>query len=324
MCLLANASAGLPGLPAGFASNVQTGTPINTLDWKTVGFVTLNDVRVGFPKIAAFELSSTMLPPPTSLAGNDHHCVLALVHHASDQFTATQTVTDLLSLGERKSAHKNLKVVEFTGTLPPSAPIVMAVRIHNPSSRRALLTSLVLGLNGYKGTVRVFLPEIRTSGELRTNLKGARIGQDFDAFTAWSADHIKMIEKNGQSEHPYNRDWSKQRIEDIHKTIAARLMITVTTPKQAQITNIRLAPGERHTLFLLFNRPEDARAGQSFPIDILQLDAALQQIIGGLSARIDVMPAPPRKPPSSPLARPPSGRDRRAAAGRGIAGSARR
>jgi hypothetical protein len=170
----------------------------------------------------------------------------------------------------------------------------------------------------------VFLPEIRTSGELRTNLKGARIGQDFDAFTAWSADHIKMIEKNGQSEHPYNRDWSKQRIEDIHKTIAARLMITVTTPKQAQITNIRLAPGERHTLFLLFNRPEDARAGQSFPIDILQLDAALQQIIGGLSARIDVMPAPPRKPPSSPLARPPSGRDRRAAAGRGIAGSARR
>ena len=78
-------------------------------------FATLNDVRVGFPKIAAFDLTSNLLPPPASLAGNDHHCVLALLHHASDPFTATQTVTDLLSLGERKAAHKNLKVVQFTG-----------------------------------------------------------------------------------------------------------------------------------------------------------------------------------------------------------------
>jgi hypothetical protein len=69
MLLLANASAGLPALPAGFDVNVRNGTPITTPDWRTVGFDTLNDVRVGFPRIAAFNLPSSMLPPPASLAG---------------------------------------------------------------------------------------------------------------------------------------------------------------------------------------------------------------------------------------------------------------
>ena len=56
-----------------------------------------DNVRVGFPQIAAFDLPSSLLPPPANLAGNEHHCVLALVHHAFDQFTAAQTVTDLMS-----------------------------------------------------------------------------------------------------------------------------------------------------------------------------------------------------------------------------------
>ena len=78
MLLLANASAGLPPLPAGFEVNVRNGLPINTANWATVGFDTLNDVRGGFPKIAAFSLPSSMLPPPANLAGNQHQCVLAL------------------------------------------------------------------------------------------------------------------------------------------------------------------------------------------------------------------------------------------------------
>jgi hypothetical protein len=118
MLLLANASAGLPPLPAGFDVNVRNGLPITTPDWRTVGFDTLNDVRVGFPKIAAFSLPSSMLPPPANLAGNQHQCVLVLVHHADDQFTNTQTNVDMLSSGDRKAAHKDLTVVQFAGTLP--------------------------------------------------------------------------------------------------------------------------------------------------------------------------------------------------------------
>ncbi len=118
MLLLANASAGLPPLPAGFDVNVRNGLPITTPDWHTVGFDTLNDVRVGFPKIAAFSLPSSMLPPPANLVGNQHQCVLALVHHADDQFTNTLTNVDILSSGDRKAAHKDLTVVQSAGTLP--------------------------------------------------------------------------------------------------------------------------------------------------------------------------------------------------------------
>jgi hypothetical protein len=70
MLLLANASAGLPALPVGFDVNVRNGLPITTAAWRTVGFATLTDVRVGFPKIAAFDLASNLLPPPANLAGN--------------------------------------------------------------------------------------------------------------------------------------------------------------------------------------------------------------------------------------------------------------
>jgi len=118
MLLLANASAGLPALPAGYEADVQTGTPINTAHWQTVGIETLNDVRVGAPKIAAFNLTSDKLPPPANLAGNNHHCVLALVHHVDDPYTSSETHTDTNSKDERKAAHKNLSVVQFTGTLP--------------------------------------------------------------------------------------------------------------------------------------------------------------------------------------------------------------
>ena len=120
MLLLASASAGPPPLPPDFASNLQSGTPISTSSWRTVGFATLDAVRVGFPKIAAFDLTSDLLPTPDNLAGNDRHCVLALVHQPDDPFTAIETATDLLSINERKVALKTLTVMPFVGTLPTS------------------------------------------------------------------------------------------------------------------------------------------------------------------------------------------------------------
>ena len=302
MCLLANASAGLPALPAGFTTNVQTGTPINTADWKTLGIADLDGVRVGFPKIAAFELSSTLLPPPASLAGNDHHCVLALLHHADDPFTATQTVTDLLSLGERKSAHKNLKVVEFTGTLPPAAPPMMAVRIHNPSRRRAIVTSVWVRLHGYKGKVRIVLPRVRTQRPLKDLIEGGKLSDETDLFLSWAHDHIEMIETNQRSRRPYNREWSRQRLEDVQAAIAAKTTI-VASGRDVKIRGIVMERGARHTLFLMFERPPGARPGDSMPIEILQLDGTGEKVIGGLDARVDVT-LPAKKTPSRPGRRP--------------------
>src|SRR5262249_26478949 len=81
MLLLADAAPSLPDLPAGYQTSVQSGTPINVgTTWQTVGIQLLNDIRVGFPKIASFDLPSTILPPPASLPGEQHRCLLALLH----------------------------------------------------------------------------------------------------------------------------------------------------------------------------------------------------------------------------------------------------
>ena len=187
MCLLANASAGLPALPAGYEINVQNGTAINNADWETLGIVTLNDVRVGFPKIAAFDLTSDKLPPPANLAGNDHHCVLALLHHADDPYTSAQTNTDQNSRQERKSAHKNLKVVQFTGTLP-APPVVIPFRIHSTQVEDKMLMDLRINLQRYPGKVRLFLPKIEADGKLEELALGLYPEKDFKQFKKWAAE----------------------------------------------------------------------------------------------------------------------------------------
>jgi hypothetical protein len=294
MLLLANASAGLPPLPTGFDVNVRNGLPINTANWHTIGFDTLNDVRVGFPKIAAFSLPSSMLPPPANLAGNQHQCVLTLIHHADDQFTNTQTNVDMLSSGDRKAAHKNLTVVQFTGTLPPEMPLVLPVRIHNADLKELLLTSLVVDLNGYPGRVRVLIPRINTDGDLRDLVDGMSFGQDFEDIRLWAERHIAMIRRNQRSRRPYDRLWSKQRIEDIRRAIETSLELEVEDKKRIAVNRIVMDPDTYHTVFLVFGRPPEGKIGEAHDIVIRQLDVRREDVIGGLSARIELVSEPQR------------------------------
>jgi len=255
MLLLANASAGLPSLPVGFDVNVRNGVPINTASWRTIGFDTLNDVRVGLPKIAVFNLTSSLLPPQASLAGNQHQCVLALIHHADDQFTNTQTNVDLMTSSDRKAAHKNLTVVQFTGTVPPEMPIVMPFRIHNANLEELLFTSFIVTLNGYPGQVRMLIPALKTEGELEDVMRGMFLSQEVDDIQRWADTHIAMIKRNQRSKHRYDKFWSRQRIEDIRLALETGTLLEVEDKKQVALTRIVMEPDTYHTVFLIFDRP---------------------------------------------------------------------
>jgi hypothetical protein len=289
MLLLANASAGLPPLPPGFEVNVRNGVPINTANWRTIGFDTLNDVRVGFPRIASFSLPSSMLPPPANLAGNQHHCVLALVHHADDQFTNTETRVDTLSNSDRKAAHKNLTVVQFTGTLPPVRPIVMPVRIHNPSTKEKLLTSLTIYLNGYPGRVRLLIPRIETDGNLEKLIDGMFFSKDSKDIILWAKHHIMEIERNQKGKHPYDKLWSKQRIEETKRAIETRIILEAEDKKRIALNRIVMKPDTYHTVFVVFDRPKKGKIGQFYNIQFQQFDLERDSIIGGLDERIEIV-----------------------------------
>jgi hypothetical protein len=292
MLLLANASAGLPPLPAGFDVNVRNGLPINTPDWRTIGFATLNDVRVGFPKIAAFSLPSSMLPPPANLAGHQHQCVLALIHHADDQFTNTQSNVDMLSSGDRKVAHKNLTVVQFTGTLPPETPIVIPIRIHNADLEELLLTSFLVKLNDYPGRVRLFIPRLRTDGDLRELIEGLSFSEDSQDIKRWAESQEQLIKQNQESRQPYDRLWSKQRITDSRQALETGTMLEAKSKKLVALHRILMEPGTYSTLYLMFDRPPEGKIGQSYDIEIQQIDVRREKIIGGLSARVELVPEP--------------------------------
>ncbi|NND31899.1 MAG: hypothetical protein HKN76_04855, partial [Saprospiraceae bacterium] len=291
MALLANASAGLPALPAGYEVDVQNGIAINNANWQTLGIVTLDDVRVGFPKVASFSLDSSMLPPPASLSGNDHHCVLALIHHPDDQYLSTQTNTDQNSKIERKAAHKNLKVVQFTGTIPP--PVIVPFRISNALLEKMLITRLTIRLNNYAGRVRIYLPHLKVDGDIREFVSNAKPNDDFRDFHAWAEEHVQMLKLNQQSRNPYHKEWTLQRQKDIEQVMNMNIMFETTKTKEVIIDKIHMEPNSYSTIFVLFDRPENAKFGDTFDIEVIQQDVEREmEVIGGLDLRVEVKPEP--------------------------------
>ena len=300
MLLLANASAGLPNLPNGYATNVATGTPINTSTWRTVGTAVLDDVRVGFPRIAEFDLPSTLLPPPANLAGNAHQCVLALVHHPDDPFTATQTVTDLLSVAERKAAHKNLHIVQFTGTAPRVMQ-AMFVDLHNPFEN-ARSFSLELRLGGYTGIVRVVLPGTLQLGKV--GLDGLK--PDESAVVAsWCREYLGRIDRTQIGTHPSDPDVTERRLLDAKGFLESRSVARIVDTKICRIGTLRLKGGERVPLLLLFEEDPRAKAGTAWPISLLQR-CDDKEWVGGSSGRIEQLPERPRRRRLQPAALKPT------------------
>ena len=293
MLLVANPSAGLPALPAGYEINVRNGIPIHTADWHTVGLVLLDDVRVGMPKIAAFDLPSSMLPPPANGAGNNHPCVLALIHHPEDQYTSTLTHTDHNSLAERKAAHKNWTMVQFVGIGPDPAPVFIPFRIHNPDHEQSIHTRIRFHLEEYYGGGRLYGPSLQTAPQQEQRSIGPTVDDDLEPFKRWGEEHIRMIRENLETETSYDREWSLQRIEDIERVLQDGFLFNLeegTTP--SEIHGIQLEPGSYRTFFLALDRPEYSEIGQDYTIEIIQTGENPEEVIGGLRVRVELVLEP--------------------------------
>jgi hypothetical protein len=109
LLLAAPAAGGIPPLPAGYATAVQTGNPITADPWRTAGTQTVAGLRVGQPRIAAFDLATSLLPP--AAGGGATPCVLvALVHSDEDPYANAETDVKALSRSERRLAVQMIQV----------------------------------------------------------------------------------------------------------------------------------------------------------------------------------------------------------------------
>lgn len=277
MCLLANASAGLPNLPANYRNNVQNGIAINNANWTTLGFDILNDVRVGVPQIASFDLPSSALPPPSGLPANRHNCVLALVHHVDDPYTATNTATDPNSLSDRKSAHKNLTVIEYTGP----APMIVPIRLYNSFKHSELIGLKITQTNrAVKGYFTIPSKRLDVNKDLIIDKTDEIKELDNRILGMYKENnsHIKTLQKNGLKLkkswiRKVNNDTKLVKKENSHIRIKGKeslLFENLSVKKYKDVVGL---------LTLLPNR--NAKIGETTSIDVIQYARDGKTVMGG-------------------------------------------
>jgi hypothetical protein len=265
---------------------VQSGTPIASATWNTVATVSLTDVRNSFPRIASFNLPSTLLPPPASLPGQGHWCALAIVHSPDDPFTSTITNADDLTIAERKVAQHNLELVAFVGT-PPSAGEGMWAELDLFGMDRELGDKeLVIDGRRFSGRLGVLLPPNLRTGRL-TGLHESK-----EEFVArWAKEHPSVLRtfiENGR----YSAKACRQMIADIRAVSEASTPILLADRRDRKthlISGLVPESGRRYPLFLYFE-PQGIRVGERQLVHVIKRNAKTHRVEGGCTYQVVVVP----------------------------------
>jgi hypothetical protein len=296
MLLLADASAGLPSLPSGYTSNVTSGTVITTALWQTVGFRTIATLKDGVPEVVEFPLPSTMLPPPASLPGHSHQCLLAILHSAADPFTSTQTNVDALTVADRKVGQKNLNVVQFIGVPPPPSigpGMWAALRLHG--SRELQQSELVIDLHGFPGQVGAVFPK-----GLLANSALASFKTDTRGLVAkWVEQHIATVNHMVSRGRASGR--SSETLVAAIKQVADQPLVLFDAGKPASLGNLSLPANTSQTIFLNIQGWPQAKYGDQYRLRVYRRDPKTKAIQGGATYLVQIV-APPKSAAGTPAA----------------------
>ena len=208
------------------------------------------------------------------------------MHHASDPYTSTETNTDLNSIQERKAAHKNLHVVEFTGTVP-AAPTIVPVRVHCVDGKPATMR---INLNGYPGTLRMYFHRSRARA-----LCGQRAGSRSETISRTTGCGPTGSSARSAATSAVGIPGtasSRSRDSPTSSAYWAPTSLTAVDSKAAELRNIECQQEGYVEFHVLVDRPARAKVGQAFPIEIVQLGAEGKEVIGGLSARVAMTEEP--------------------------------
>ncbi len=301
MLLLCDASPHLPALPSGYTASVQAGTAVGGA-FTLVGTRSISNLRAGFPRVVEFPLPSTMLPPPASLPGDSHYCLLALLHSPQDPFTATETDVDILTISESKVAQKNLNIVAFVGTPPPPSPWQWgAIQLHG-GLREEMLTDLVVDTRGYGGRVGLVLPRtLVLRGGLEKSLVNFAAEHSKDVVEDWAERHRRDLRRlMAHGRYDYRK--ARAMLASLEQA-SGQSMLLAKRDSLAEVRGLEFKPGADQTAFVAIEPPPHAKAGERFQFRVLQREHGSAKAVGGCTYSVQVLA------PHVPRAHEHAGRD---------------
>ena len=272
LLLITDAHAGLPALPEGFETRINSNDTSNWVAgsaWRfadpSAPYRTLPgplDARV--PQVVEFPLNVSSLSLP---AGHDHVCAAAFITTAGDPITSTDTSLDSLTMHDKHVVHRNLHLVNLgatpsqTGGTFDHQPVTIALGFHN-SGGRARSTDLVFDRSQFPGDLWLMLPRGATAKAKLVGLSPQQLGR-----VSAIRDHLfRFLEEHGGSDELGPID---------------RKQVLFADPKRAAVRGVRIPPGRTMWSVITLRAPVDARPGDFFRFDASQL--ASRRTVGGSS-----------------------------------------
>lgn len=338
LLLLTDASAGLPSLPADYATHINAGNGsgawLEGSRWyfadSAMPYRSLPaDLDVRTPQIVEYKVdfATAGLPLPES---HVHICAAAFITTTTnvDRLDAVVPSLDQLTMQDKHVAHRNLHLVLVPP--PPSPkpsrsgssgkpvagapPRAMLLQLHN-TDRKARAVDLVVQRSAFPGFITLMPPKSHRAKQKTKPAKGlTAVRRDALALPLrryldrWfrTADRLARAKKMEAKEKVarHTTALSKWRLDGVLKLDRDRVYVASDASSSPTVRGIEIPALGSVTVALVVQAPVDGRPGDRFRFEVIQKRGV--KIIGGSSYVVAVTrrprarPAKRRKPRSGP------------------------
>jgi hypothetical protein len=313
LLLEADASAGLPALPSGFAAHINAGDAGNTwlsgTGWRFVDPTTPYRTLPGIldprtPQVVEFLLDFSGLGLPS---GHDHVCLAAFITTPADPITAAVTDLNQATMTDKHIVHRNVHLVA-AGSRPIAQggpwwhePQTSIIDFHN-SGKKDAIVSIVFDREQFPGHLSVMLPKLNDLGNpqlsgFRVETRSTLEGVIRTAVGEWLEQAGRALERIGErlESDPAEvvvgnrRERKLRRLERLDRD---HVLIAENTVGKPVMTGVHIPAGGYITAAFTVQAPAAAVPGERFRIDVLQRVG--ERLVGGSTYVIAVMKQAPR------------------------------
>lgn len=264
---IADASAGLPNLPADFWTVFPNSDPSDVSIWTPLG--PAKDISVLEPHTPKIVWWDYALPMSTAT----HTCMLVVVSSVDDPITTTELNVNNLVKNEKRVALRNLHVINSSSPRPSNK--ISSIRFHNalPVDHLDVIIDPVNFTNG-------------------------NIGMIFEKGVEINSENLNGVTRYPLREGEFIGEWGVEdksqeiSLADILKDFDTRQVYEFDTAKRSLISNVKVETGKsiRALIVSRGSKKADSRFGQYF--DVLQMQEG--EIVGGSTYKAQLLE--PKKP----------------------------